>query len=171
MAKALRWILPLLILIGIGVLLYPYLKNAARYAQLMREPMPENLPIPVQGVKSNQLVDTWGGARSEGRKHEGIDIFAKTGTPILSSTKGMVTRIGWNRLGGETVTVLGPGGNYHYYAHLSKYADVKVGDWIEAGTVIGYVGNTGNARTTPPHLHYGIYDFKWKAMNPYPYLK
>ncbi|GGJ41039.1 M23 family metallopeptidase [Deinococcus roseus] len=171
MSRALRWIVPLVVLLVIGFLLYPHLKNAARYYELIREPMPAHLPVPVKGVLPRSLVDTWGGARSEGRKHEGIDIFAKKGTPILSSTHGIVTRKGWNRLGGETVTVLGPGGNYHYYAHLSRYADLKVGQWVEKGTVLGEVGNTGNARTTPPHLHYGIYDFKWKAMNPYPFLK
>ena len=53
--------------------------------------------------------------------------------------------------------ILGPGGQRHYYAHLERYADLKMGDWVEAGSVVGYVGDSGNAKGTPTHLHYGIY--------------
>jgi murein DD-endopeptidase MepM/ murein hydrolase activator NlpD len=97
---------------------------------------------------------------------EGIDIFAPADTPVLSTTRGIVTRVGTNRLGGQVVWVLGPGLERHYYAHLSRYGDVREGDRVEAGDVIGYTGNTGNARGGPAHLHYGIYGHAG-ARNPY----
>lgn len=68
-----------------------------------------------------------------------------------------------------TISVLGPGGQVHYYAHLEKYGDFTVSDWVRRGDIIGYVGNSGNARGTPPHLHYGIYTATG-AVNPYPRL-
>jgi len=80
--------------------------------------------------------------------------------------------VGTNNLGGQVVWVTGPDLTHHYYAHLENYAEnITAGDWIEAGEVIGYVGNTGNARGTPPHLHYGIYINGQGAINPYPYLE
>jgi murein DD-endopeptidase MepM/ murein hydrolase activator NlpD len=70
------------------------------------------------------------------------------------------------------VWVIGPDLSRHYYAHLDTYAQqIDVGDWVEQGTVLGYVGNTGNAKNTPPHLHYGIYLTGQGAVNPYPYLR
>lgn len=148
----------------------PGIRHALYAARLMAMPKPLVLPVPVQGVTPRALRDTWGGARSEGRKHEGIDIFARRGTPVLSSTEGIVTKVGSNRLGGKVVWVLGPGGQRHYYAHLDRYADVAAGMCIAAGRVLGYVGNTGNAAATPPHLHYGVYDVSG-AINPYPLLR
>ncbi|HEX9944672.1 MAG TPA: M23 family metallopeptidase [Thermoanaerobaculia bacterium] len=151
-------------------LAYPYLKNVARVVRLYREPPPTALPVPVEGVAPSHLANTWGAPRSEGRTHQGIDIFAPKGTPVLSATRGVVVRKGWNRLGGKTVTVLGPGGWYHYYAHLDEWDAPATGDWVEVGTVLGYVGDTGNAKGTPPHLHYGIYASDG-ARNPYPLLR
>lgn len=159
-----------LILIALHALLWPWLQNVAYMARLASMPAPASLPVPVAGVRPAGLVDTWGGARSEGRKHEGIDIFARRGTPVLSSTEGVVMRVGTNRLGGQVVWVLGPGGQRHYYAHLQRYGDVHAGMRVDAGKVLGYVGNTGNAATTPPHLHYGIYE-AGGAINPYPFLR
>jgi murein DD-endopeptidase MepM/ murein hydrolase activator NlpD len=128
------------------------------------------LPVPVAGVPARALRDTWDGTRSEGRRHEGIDIFARRGTAVLSSTEGIVTQVGTNRLGGRVVWVTGPGGQRHYYAHLERYADVAAGMRVEAGRVLGYVGNSGNAQRTPPHLHYGVYQMGG-AINPYPLLR
>lgn len=159
----------LFLLFVLVVLAYPYLSNAVRFVRLLREPPPTALPVPVEGVSRSRLVDTWGAARSGGRTHEGIDIFAPRGTQVLSATQGIVVRKGTNRLGGKVVTVLGPGGWYHYYAHLDDWADPAMGDWVEPGTVLGYVGTTGNAQGTPPHLHYGLYD-SGEAKNPYPLL-
>jgi murein DD-endopeptidase MepM/ murein hydrolase activator NlpD len=152
------------------VLGYPYLRNAFRVVRLFREPPPTSLPVPVEGVKPSQLSNTWGSRRSGGRSHEGIDIFAPRGTPVVSATRGIVTRKGWNQLGGKTVSILGPAGWHHYYAHLDEWDAPAIGDWVEAGTVLGYVGDTGNAKGTPTHLHYGIYE-SGGARNPYPLLK
>lgn len=140
------------------------------YVHLMQTPLTAPLPVPVEGVKLRQIADTWGAARSQGRIHQGVDIFAKRGTAVRSSTEGRILSIGVNHLGGNVVWVLGPAMSRHYYAHLDSYGNFKQGDWIKAGDIIGYVGNTGNARTTPPHLHYGIYLNTIGSVNPYPYL-
>ncbi|AMW78366.1 peptidase M23 [Acinetobacter sp. TGL-Y2] len=141
------------------------------YWNLKQQTLVAPLSMPVEGVKSRQIQDTWGAARSEGRKHQGIDIFAKRGTPVISATQGMVSQVGLDTLGGKVVWVVGPQLSRHYYAHLDDYAaEIQVGDWVEIGEVLGYVGNTGNAKNTPPHLHYGIYLSGQGATDPYPYL-
>jgi|SRR3954463_8532478 len=163
-------LLALALLILLLIWAFPRLKNLLRILQLYREPAPASLPVPVQGIDPSQLADTWGAARSEGRIHEGIDIFAPRGTPVISSTHGVVVRKGLNRLGGQVVGVIGPAGWYHYYAHLDAWSTAGIGDWVEPGTVLGYVGDTGNAKGTPTHLHYGIYYVRGPATNPYPLL-
>ncbi|MDY0975582.1 M23 family metallopeptidase [Massilia sp. CFBP9012] len=170
MAALLRNLVVAVFLVLAYGLLEPYIERALYTMRLAAMPKPQALPVPVEGVRQRALRDTWGGARSEGRKHEGIDIFAKRGTPVVSSTEGIVSQVGTNRLGGLVVWVLGPGGQRHYYAHLDGYSDVEPGMRIEAGRVLGFVGDTGNAKGTPPHLHYGIYD-TGGAINPYPLLK
>ncbi len=143
----------------------------AKWQQLslmQQEPPTENsLPSP---LPEQQLTDTWGAARSQGRSHEGIDIFAPRGTPIQATTQGIVSKVGENNLGGRVVVVVGPGGAGHYYAHLEDYADIAPNDWVNAGDIIGYVGDSGNAKGTPPHVHYGIY-INGSAVNPYPLLQ
>ncbi|MFO1432809.1 MAG: M23 family metallopeptidase [Candidatus Competibacteraceae bacterium] len=136
---------------------------------LMSEP-PARLSVPVADVQPTQLRDTWGAPRSGGRRHHGIDIFVPRGRAILSTTPGIVTTRGQNRLGGQSVGILGPGGQWHYYAHLDAFAPLRMGQWIDAGTLLGYVGNSGNAKGTPPHLHYAIYGAQGGALNPYPLL-
>lgn len=127
------------------------------------------LANPLASRRPPRLVDSWGNPRSGGRRHQGIDIFAPKDTPVLSTTSGIVTRVGTNGLGGQVVWILGPGLERHYYAHLSRYGTFHAGDRVEAGDVIGYAGNTGNARGGPVHLHYGIYR-SGTAQNPYPRL-
>ncbi|WP_043817101.1 M23 family metallopeptidase [Deinococcus maricopensis] len=170
MRRALPPLIVLALLAGVAALCWPLLERALDYARLLRAPGPSTatLAAPLPGVR---YADTWGGARSEGRRHEGVDIFAPRGTPIRSTTRGYVERIGENRLGGRTVTVTGPGGYHHYYAHLERYPDLRVGDEVQVGDVVGYVGDSGNARGTPPHLHYGVYTPTWRAVNPYPLLR
>jgi murein DD-endopeptidase MepM/ murein hydrolase activator NlpD len=80
-------------------------------------------------------------------------------------------RVGQNRLGGNVVWIFGPGGQRHYYAHLDRFADVRPGDLVMPGDIVGYVGNSGNARGTPPHLHYGVYKSRVGAINPFPLLQ
>jgi murein DD-endopeptidase MepM/ murein hydrolase activator NlpD len=131
---------------------------------------PRALPVPVKDVKPSQLADTWNAARSSNRLHQGIDIFARRGTPVLSTTQGIILRVGTNNLGGKVVWILGPSGHRHYYSHLDRHAEIEAGDRVVRGSEIGYVGNSGNARTTSTHLHYGIYNGN-DAVNPYPLLK
>lgn len=130
-------------------------------------PVENSLPSPLLG---QHLTDTWGAARSQGRTHEGIDIFAPRGTPIQATTQGIVSKVGENTLGGRVVVIVGPGGAGHYYAHLEDYADIAPNDWVNAGDTIGYVGDSGNAKGTPTHVHYAIY-INGSAVNPYPLLK
>ena len=130
-------------------------------------PTENSLPSP---LPEQHLTDTWGAARSQGRSHEGIDIFAARGTPIRATTQGIVSKVGENTLGGRVVVVVGPGGAGHYYAHLEDYADISPNDWVDAGDIIGYVGDSGNAKGTPPHVHYGIY-ISGSAVNRYPLLQ
>ncbi|KAB0652756.1 M23 family metallopeptidase [Acinetobacter bohemicus] len=133
-----------------------------------------SLPIPVHNIKAKQLLDTWAAARSHGRKHEGIDIMAPRGTKVFSATEGLIADLRNNNLGGKVVWIMGPAGTWHYYAHLDAHKrGLNVGDYVKKGDLIGYVGNTGNARHTAPHLHYGIYlDGKGRGVvNPYPYLR
>lgn len=84
-------------------------KSPYLYWQLRKETLSQPLTIPVEGITQRQLNDTWGASRSAGRKHEGIDIFAKRGTPVLSATQGIIRNIGTNNLGGKVIWVTGPG--------------------------------------------------------------
>lgn len=149
----------------------PVLRHPIAAAQLIASDCPARLPVPVRGVRSSDLRDTWGATRSGGRLHRGIDIFAPRGREITSATPGIVVTVGRNSLGGRIVRVLGPGGHWHYYAHLDRFAKIRPGDVVTEGTVLGYVGDSGNAKGTPPHLHYGIYRFRGGAMNPYLFLR
>jgi murein DD-endopeptidase MepM/ murein hydrolase activator NlpD len=150
-------------------LLRPAFERARLLYQLAVASPPTRLRNPVDGAPARAVVNTWAAPRSGGRRHEGIDIFAPIDTPVVSTTRGLVTQVGTNSLGGQVVWILGPGLESHYYAHLNRFADIHRGDIINAGDVVGYVGRTGNARGTPFHLHYGIYH-RGKAQNPYPRL-
>ena len=137
-------------------------------------PLANKLLIPVLGIKAQQLQDTWGAARGQGRRHEGIDIMAPRGTKVLSATEGVIADLRNNDLGGKVIWILGPSSSWHYYAHLdAQRSDLKVGDYVRRGEHIGFVGNTGNAQATAPHLHYGIYlQGKGRgAVNPFLYLR
>lgn len=138
--------------------------------QLALADPPASLPVPVDGVLPSAIRNSWGAPRDRDRLHQGIDIFAKQGTPVRSTTEGLVVRLGQNRLGGNVVWVMGPGRQSHYYAHLSRFGAFEVGDRVMAGDIIGYVGDTGNARGTPHHLHYGVYQLGGAAINPFPLI-
>ena len=100
-----------------------------------------------------------------------LDIFAARGTPVGSTTRGVVSAVRESGLGGRQVWVLGPALERHYYAHLDDWREgLAVGDVVLPGDVLGYVGDTGNARGTPPHLHYGIYA-DGGALDPLPRLR
>jgi murein DD-endopeptidase MepM/ murein hydrolase activator NlpD len=111
--------------------------------------------------------DTWGAPRSGGRRHQGTDMLAPTGTPLQAVISGWVTQ-GNNRLGGVTLSLQGDNGNRYYYAHLSAYEGIN--GRVEQGQVIGYVGDTGNA-TGVPHLHFEIRPGGGVPVNPYPSVR
>jgi peptidoglycan LD-endopeptidase LytH len=116
------------------------------------------LAFPVRGGKNKDIQSYWGVDRDGGRRrHEGIDIFNKKGTPILAVEDGVISQVGINNLGGKVVWQrLGLFGQSIYYAHLDSQT-VSSGQTVKKGDVLGFMGNTGNARFTPPHLHFGIY--------------
>jgi murein DD-endopeptidase MepM/ murein hydrolase activator NlpD len=146
------------------------LRQSSAYMALLQQEPPRILPVPVDGITPVRLVNTWGAARDGGRRHQGIDILAPRGTPIRSTTEGVIENKGMRGLGGLVVTIIGPGGYRHYYAHLEDVGAQAVGEWVHAGEIIGYVGNSGNAAVSTPHLHYGIYTPAGKAVNPYTFL-
>lgn len=118
----------------------------------------------------SRIANTFHAPRTGGRRHEGQDIFAARGTPVYSVTSGIVVRIGENRIGGKSVSVLGPGRGSYHYTHLDRYAaGLERGDKVHPRTVIGYAGNSGNAAGTPPHLHFGVYTSSG-AIDPLPLL-
>jgi murein DD-endopeptidase MepM/ murein hydrolase activator NlpD len=142
-----------------------------RILALATSPAPAALPVPVEGIEPSALSDTWGAPRGGGRRHRGIDIFARRGTAVVSPVDGFVLDVGRDPLGGNVVKVLGPGPQVHYFAHLDRFGPLRERRWIARGEVVGYVGDTGNARGTPPHLHYGIYELPGRALDPYPLLR
>ena len=129
------------------------------------------LAFPVLGQEPAAAQSRWGAPRDGGRRsHEGVDIFAPRGTPVLAAAGGIVRRVGTQRLGGLVVWLRDDEGGYsHYYAHLSAQL-VERGERVRAGDTLGLVGNTGNARTTPPHLHFGLYRRGEGAVDPWPFL-
>lgn len=131
---------------------------------------PHGYAFPVTGKPWYQ--DSWGADREGGkRQHEGTDLFAEEGTPLINSCSGKIEKLGWNRLGGERVGIRGTDGNYYYYAHLQSIEpSLKVGQYIAAGVQIGTMGHTGDALTTPDHLHFGIELPNGTWVNPYPFL-
>lgn len=138
----------------------------------------DSLLLPVYGVSASQLVDTWGAARSAGRMHQGIDIMAPQGTPIRAVAPGKVLKLFSSERGGTTLYQASADDRFiYYYAHLERYApDIKEGDQLTRGQVLGFVGMTGNAPV--PHLHFEIQraveDGKWwrgAAFNPFPSLR
>lgn len=149
----------------------PELLAAGRYTlRVAREP---SLSVfPVLGRTDAAAGSFWGADRDGGeRRHEGIDIFAPRGTPAVAATAGIVTRTGETPLGGRVVWLADAAhGEHLYYAHLDKQL-VSPGQRVRAGDTLGLVGNTGNARTTVPHLHFGIYRGGQGALDPLPFVQ
>ncbi len=114
------------------------------------------LMIPVEGVESKSLRDTFNEGRDSGRTHRATDILAPRGTPVIAATAGQVLRMSQSSLGGITLYLVDTEGRYvYYYAHLDHYADrTTQGLKVEEGDVIGYVGTSGNAPPDTPHLHF-----------------
>jgi peptidoglycan LD-endopeptidase LytH len=146
-------------------------------AQIKR--IDQGLIIPVAGVRSDQLVDTFTASRAEGRTHDAIDIMAPADTPVLAAADGTITKLWQSERGGTTIYQLSSDQNLiFYYAHLARYADgLTEGKQVRQGEVIAYVGDTGNAGPGNYHLHFSIAivsDPKryWEGtnINPYPVL-
>jgi murein DD-endopeptidase MepM/ murein hydrolase activator NlpD len=136
----------------------------------------KHLLIPVQGVRPEQLRDTYREARSGGRVHDAIDIPAPHLTPVLAATDGMILKLHQGALGGNSIYQLDPDGRTrYYYAHLDHYADgIEQGVHVHRGQVIGYVGDTGNAQPGDWHLHFSIALLDdvsrwWEGQNVNPY--
>jgi len=134
----------------------------------VRFPVGEGYDIP--------LINSWGFPRMPGTPdehwHEGIDIFAPAGTPLLAAERGVISRVGSGRLGGLTLWIKGESGANWYYAHLLDFAEgIEPGTPLEPGDLVGYVGNTGNAITTPAHVHLELHPGGGEPVDPYPLLK
>lgn len=138
------------------------------------------LTVPVQGVERSKITDTWGDARANGRTHQGTDIMAPGGTPVIAAAAGTIEKLFYsNGGGGITLYERSPDRLWqYYYAHLQGYAPgIHEGQVVQAGELLGFVGDTGNAGTGNFHLHFGISrmqpeDGWWKGLpvNPYPLL-
>jgi murein DD-endopeptidase MepM/ murein hydrolase activator NlpD len=150
---------------------------------LVFEPPPDVLPnltrsgyvFPVYGDVG--FSNTFGAPRAAVAWHHGEDIFAPLGTPILAVADGTVFSVGWNDIGGYRLWIRDDQGNQFYFAHLSAFSSLAVnGNRVRAGQVVGFVGNTGDAESTPPHLHFEIHPAAMLDMgydgvvSPYPYL-
>jgi murein DD-endopeptidase MepM/ murein hydrolase activator NlpD len=147
-------------------------------------PPPSNpsgaLMIPVAGIKRAQLLDTYGDSRSNSRLHDAIDIMAPLGTPVVATADGEIAKFFDSEAGGITIYQYSVDKKYvYYYAHLQKRAEnIKEKDFVRQGTVIGYVGDTGNSGAGNYHLHFSITALNdpkryWDGayVNPYPLLK
>ncbi|WP_425489347.1 M23 family metallopeptidase [Cognatilysobacter bugurensis] len=141
---------------------------------------PGSLMVPVQGVTPDQLSDTFGDSRGTDRVHEALDILAPAGTPVVAVADGPVAKLFDSKAGGLTIYQFDPTGTYsYYYAHLQSYAPgLEEGQVLQRGQVIGYVGSTGNADPTAPHLHFAVFELgpekQWHdgtPVNPYPLMQ
>jgi len=128
-----------------------------------------SLAFPTQS-KTKSISSFWGDGRdNNARRHEGVDIFGPRRSPVLASANGTITRVNENNLGGKVVWLRPTGKDYTlYYAHLDEQI-AKEGQEVKIGDTVGLMGNTGNAKTTATHLHFGIYTFGG-AINPLPFI-
>ena len=124
---------------------------------------------PVAGAVS--FSDTWGAPRSGGRTHKGVDMIAARGVPIVAIYSGRVQRLSNSSLGGLSVYFVSDAGDMYYYAHLDSFGDIRAGQQVPVGYVLGYNGSTGNAPSYLPHLHFEYHPGGGSAVNPYPLVK
>ncbi|MEO5509996.1 MAG: M23 family metallopeptidase [Longimicrobiales bacterium] len=158
----------------------PSLPSAVLTPRPTRSSFAEPLIIPVQGVRASQLRDTYSDARGSGRRHDAIDIMAPRGTLVIAAAPGVIVKQDNGERGGIAMYVLAPDQKtIYYYAHLDRYAEgMSKGRALQAGEVLGYVGNTGNAGPGNYHLHFEITTTSdpkryWGGapQNPYPLLQ
>ncbi len=139
--------------------------------------LPERLVIPVRGASSADWNHQtfWYYPWGKSGVHKGIDIFAPKGTDLLSASDGIVIYTGKLSLGGNVIAVLGAKWHIHYYAHLERI-QIQKGQWLQAGQVMGSVGDSGNAKGKPAHVHYSImsllpYIWHWGSSAPQAWKK
>lgn len=151
------------------VRLQPELLRGGQYKITLR--VDASMAFPVQDRNTRAILSVFGASRDAGRRsHHGVDIFAPRGTPVLSATNGRVSRVRDTRIGGKVVWISDSDEPQSvYYAHLDSQV-VRAGARVTKGTLLGFVGNTGNARTTPPHLHFGVYRRRQGPVNPHFFL-
>jgi len=154
--------------------------NASPTLPIPEGAAPNNLIIPVAGVRPEQLHDTFSESRAEGRIHDAIDIAAPLGTPVLAAADGTIVKLFQSERGGTTIYQLSVDYKFvYYYAHLDRYADgLTEGHFAKQGETIAYVGDSGNAGAGNYHLHFSIAVISdpkhfWDGVNinPYPLLK
>ncbi|TMD10937.1 MAG: M23 family metallopeptidase [Chloroflexi bacterium] len=126
--------------------------------------------FPVYGP--HNYTDTFGAFRADTAFHEGNDIFAAAGTPVVAVTAGTLNRVGTLRISGNRLWVKSRKGDCFFFAHLSAFAtDARSGLRVKAVQVVGFVGSTGDAEKTPPHLHFEVHPGCGPAVDPYPFLR
>lgn len=147
-------------------------QNAGSFEQTERAPSgaPSTGQIfPVAGA--NRFSDDWLAPRGGGRVHQGIDIFASNGTPLVAVADGTLFRVGYNGLGGWRLWLRDASGTTYYYAHLSSFSGAaREGASVAKGTVLGFVGTSGDARGTSPHLHFEIHPGGGGPVRPFPII-
>jgi murein DD-endopeptidase MepM/ murein hydrolase activator NlpD len=125
--------------------------------------------FPIAGP--TRFTDDWLYSRPGGRYHQGVDLFAERGTPLVAVADGSLFRVGWNGLGGWRLWLRDDAGTTYYYAHLESFADIAAeGARVSRGTVIGYAGDSGSARGTGVHLHFEIHPGGGGPVRPWPYV-
>ena len=125
--------------------------------------------FPVLG--GGRYSNDWGAARATTGSHQGLDIFNELGTPLVAVADGVVFKVGWNRVGGWRLWLRDDLGHEYYYAHLLAFSPVPFdGVRVKAGTVLGYMGTSGDAQGTPPHLHFEVHPGGGAAVPPIPYV-
>ena len=138
-------------------------------------PAPGGGPVGASGTacilqRPYSFVDSWGAARSGGRRHQGTDVMAPHGARVFAFVDGVVSRESSSTNGGIQLYLQGDNGVEYFYAHLSGYA-VSTGTRVRAGQLVAYNGQTGNARYTAPHVHFEVHPGGGAPVNPYPYLR
>ena len=142
-------------------------RRAPRLKRLATE---RGYAFPVYG--EHTFSDEWGAPRPGNTRHEGNDIFAKAGTPVVAVKDGRLRKVGTAPVPGNRLWLDTKNGDQFFYAHLAAFSrDARSGARVKAGQVLGFVGSTGDAEKTPPHVHFEIHPGGGKAVNPYPFLR
>lgn len=148
-----------------------YSSSISRKIDSLSDNKETELPVPILfGITPDNLTRNFGDPRSGGRTHEGLDIMAPRGAPIVTPTDAVVLRVGNGESSGNYVYTANPGGETFAYMHLDKMSELDEGDELDKGDLIGYVGNTGNASGGATHLHFEIRNNN-SATDPFPRLK